>query len=118
MPQPAKPETKPFRPFTFWCFRSFAFSRWLLKGNHGVVMMRSLNTIIALILLWVCIAIATGVFISPGITLYVAFALAIGWSALSYRQRGWPWGLGLAVLLLTIPIWVLGAYGLYERWRK
>ncbi len=76
------------------------------------------NTIIAILLLWVCITAATGVFIAPGLTLYVVFALAIGWSALRHRQRGWPWGLLLAALLLTIPAWVLGAYSLYERWRK
>ena len=81
-------------------------------------MMYGRNTIIAILLLWVCIAIATGVFLSPGITLYVVFALAIGRSALRHRQQGWRWGLVLAVLLLTIPAWVLGAYGLYERWRK
>lgn len=80
--------------------------------------MNNRNTIIAILLLWVCIAIAMGVFLAPGITIYVVFALAIGWSALTYRQQGWRWGLLLAVLWLTIPIWVLGAYGLYERWRK
>lgn len=81
-------------------------------------MMHSRNAIIAILLLWLCTAIAAGVFLSPGLTFYVLFALAIGGSALRHRQHGWRWGLLLAVLLLTIPIWVLGAYSLYERWRK
>ena len=81
-------------------------------------MMNSRNTIIALLLLWVCIAIATGAFVSPGLTLYVVLACAIGCSALRYRQQSWPWGVLLALLLLTIPIWVLEAWALYERWRQ
>ena len=50
----------------------------------------------------------------PPIVFYVAFALVIAWSALRYRGKGWTSGALLALLLLTLPLWILAMLRLYE----
>lgn len=53
-----------------------------------------------------------GIFI--GAALYIACALAMMWSALRHRRSGWVSGAVLALLLLTLPLWVMALGGLLE----
>ena len=59
-------------------------------------------------------ALSTRSAMALGVSIYLAFSAAIGWSAIRYRSRGWLFGLLLAVLLATLPLWVLGLLRLYE----
>jgi hypothetical protein len=52
-----------------------------------------------------------------GLTLsvfYMALSLTVGWSAWRHRKQGWRTGLVYAVLTLTIPLWVFGAFWLSQ----
>jgi len=80
--------------------------------------MRYLHFLIALVLLWLVSLFVPGLPMPVGIVVYVAIGLAIAHSALKHRSTGWTSGVLLAVLLLTLPLWVLAMYAVYERWRK
>lgn len=45
---------------------------------------------------------------------FIAFVLIFGWSAITRRQAGWPLGMLLALLLLTLPAWTWGLFQLYK----
>ena len=46
--------------------------------------------------------------------LYIALVGSMAWSALKHRREGWVSGLILAIMLATIPIWVMGGLYLYQ----
>jgi hypothetical protein len=47
------------------------------------------------------------------ILFYIALVALILWGALRNRGEGWLSGLILAILMATIPLWVMGGYYLY-----
>ena len=59
-------------------------------------------------------------FVSPrtvmplGLAAYIALVFVLGWSALRHRSKSWASGLLFAVMLVTLPVWVLGGYWCFE----
>jgi hypothetical protein len=49
-----------------------------------------------------------------GLILYFLFVGVIAWSALRHRRPGWISGLIFAILMATIPLWVMGGFHLYQ----
>ena len=81
-------------------------------GNPGPWRRFSLGEIIAgLALISFCIGVICAFKIHRVVELvvaggFIALCILIGWSAVKFRSKGWAAGLVLAVLLITIPIWV------------
>ena len=78
--------------------------------------MRYQHFLIGLILLWV-----VGLFVPRlpmPVGVYIAIALAIAHAALKHRSPGWVSGVLLAVLLLTLPLWLSAMYVVYEQMTK
>ena len=48
-----------------------------------------------------------------GIVVYIAFCLLVLWGALRQQTQSRRSGLLFACLALTIPLWVMGMYGLF-----
>ncbi|HEV3343420.1 MAG TPA: hypothetical protein VG125_23815 [Pirellulales bacterium] len=80
--------------------------------------MRYQHFLIGLSLLWLVGLLVPGLPMPVGIIVYVAIGLAIAHSALKHRSTGWASGVLLAVLLLTLPLWIWAMYAIYERWRE
>ena len=47
------------------------------------------------------------------IAIYVAFCLLVLWGAVRKRSEGWLSGVLLAIMLLTMPAWVMGMYWVF-----
>ena len=45
---------------------------------------------------------------------YMCFVGAIAWSAIRHRREGWKSGLVLAILLASLPLWVIGLNLLFQ----
>jgi hypothetical protein len=74
--------------------------------------------LIGLGVLWLLSLLVPGLPAPVGVIVYVAIALAIGHSAIKYRSPGWISGILLAALLLTLPLWIVAMYKIYEQWQK
>ncbi len=48
------------------------------------------------------------------LVVYILFAGAIAWSAVRHQGPGWISGFIIAILMATIPLWVIGGYYLYQ----
>jgi uncharacterized membrane protein (DUF485 family) len=48
------------------------------------------------------------------LVLYFLFVGAIAWSALRHRRPGWVSGLIFAILLATLPLWVMAGIHIYQ----
>jgi uncharacterized membrane protein len=77
--------------------------------------MRYQHFLIGLFLLWLAAFFVPGLPMPVGIIIYVVIALVIANSALKHRSAGWVSGVLLAVLMLTLPLWIWAMYEVYER---
>ncbi|MFT7640979.1 MAG: hypothetical protein ACI9G1_002723 [Pirellulaceae bacterium] len=77
-------------------------------------MKKNRHIVIVCIIGWIVLLVSPGTVMPIGLLTYGGFAASIAWSAFRHRSTGWGCGLILAILLISLPFWVPGAYHLFE----
>jgi hypothetical protein len=81
-----------------------------MPGNRS---QRPLHSLVGGLIVVVLVFAFVPMGLAAGIT-FCAFLVALGWSAIKYREKGWVVGLVFVALTLTIPLWVMLAFKLCE----
>lgn len=76
--------------------------------------MKPLHIVIFSLVAWIVFLASPRTVLWIGLLTYIGLAAAIGWAALRHRADGWAFGLILALLLISLPFWVLGGYRFFE----
>src|SRR5690349_12615122 len=77
--------------------------------------MKAHHVYLTLFVLWLMFLVYPPVAMPFGFLVYGSFIALMACSAGRYRDKDWLSGILLCLLLATLPCWVLGFYGIYER---
>ena len=76
--------------------------------------MKPCHIVIFSVVAWIVFLASPRTVLWIGIMTYIGFAATIGWAALRHRTDGWGCGLILALLIISLPFWVLGGCHFFE----
>lgn len=74
---------------------------------------RPIAVVVLCVVAWVVFLFSPRAVMPLGYLAYAGFAVSLAWSALRHRREGWGCGLLFAVLLMTLPLWVMASYRLF-----
>lgn len=70
--------------------------------------------VIACFVVWVVFLASPRTVLPIGLAVYLGIAIVLGCSALRHRNQGWVGGLLFALMLVTLPAWVIAGYSFFE----
>lgn len=76
--------------------------------------MKPRHIVIFCVVAWIVFLASPRTVLWIGFVTYIGLAAAIALAALRHRADGWVCGLILALLLISLPFWVLGGYHVFQ----